>query len=302
MGQMYRGAFPVTTTRAGLRKVYFEEYAAQRELYSQIYNIESSSGRGYEDFVKISGLGRMAQMGEGESVFYDRAVEGSRISVGYAMFGLGFQISRLLFDDEMYGVMKKMSQALARSTKYEQEIRAWALFADADAGATFTGFDALPLIDESHTLLNSTSTFDNRLTADLAASSLESAIDIFATVVDDSNMELAVEPRVLLVAAQGRWTAAKLLESAFSPEDANNAVNPLRDVGLSWFASPYLTDTDSWFVLADKGQHDLGFYWRLKPETDDTEDFDSKGLKFSAIQRFLVHFNEWRGIVGSMGT
>jgi hypothetical protein len=53
--------------------------------------------------------------------------------------------------------------------------------------------------------------------------------------------------------------------------------------------------------LSDKSDHDLNFFWRLKPETDDTEDFDSKGLKFSAIQRFLVNFNDYRGVAGSMG-
>lgn len=297
---MFRGAFPVTTTRAGLKKVYFEEYAAHKELFSAVFNMESST-RGFEDWVKVSGLGRMAVMGEGESVSYDQAIEGSRVTAGFAMFGLGFQVSRLLWDDEQYGIMKRMSTALARSVRYEQEIRAWALFADATAGSTFTGFDSLPLIDNAHTLLNDAATFDNELSSDLSSSSLEAAIDIFATMVDDSNLNIALEPETLLIPSQLRWQASRLLESEYDPVSANNAINPLRDVGLSWFASPFITDTDSWFILSQKRFHDLTFYWRLKPETDDTEDFDTKGLKFSSIQRFLIHFNEWRGVVGSMG-
>ena len=300
MALMARGAFPVLTTRAGLKKVFFKDYVEHKELYSAIYNVQNSS-RGYEDFVKVSGLGRMSRLGEGEGIFYDRAVESSRITAGHAMFGLGFQVTRLLWDDEQYGIMQRMSEALSRSVRYEQEVRAFAVFADATAGTTFTGFDALPLIDNAHTLLNSASTFDNELAADLAVSSLEAGVDIFATMVDDSNMEVAVDPKVLLVPAQSRWLSSTLLESEYNPEDASNAINPLRDVGLSWFASPFITDTDSWFLLADKRFHDLGFYWRLRPEVDDTEDFDTKGLKFSAIQRFLIHFSEWRGVMGSMG-
>ena len=269
-------------------------------LYPTVFNMHDST-RGYEDFVKVSGLGRMAQMGEGESIFYDRAVEGSRISAGHAMFGLGFQVSRVLMDDEQYSIMSRMSQALARSVQFEQEVRAWAVFNDAQAGNTFTGFDSNPLLHNSHTLLNSTSTQDNRIQADLSVSSLEAAVDLFATVVDESNMNLAINPKVLVVPAQNRWLASTLLESEYSPEDANNAINPLRDVGLSWFATPFITDTDSWFVLAEKGDHDLGFYWRLKPETEDTTDFDTKTLKFSSIMRLLVHWNEFRGTVGSMG-
>jgi phage major head subunit gpT-like protein len=297
---MYRGAFPVITTRAGLKKVYFQEYGELPNLFEKIFNIESST-RGYEDFLKISGFGRMAQMAEGESVFYDRAVEGSRITAGHAMFGLGFQVSRLLWDDDMYGIMTKMSQALARSVRYEQEVRAWALINDAASGSTFTGFDSLALAHNTHTLLNSTGTFDNYLVADLSVSSLEAAVDMYATLVDDSNMYIPGEPEVLLVPSQNRWTASQLLESEYDPESANNAKNPLRDVGLSWFAVPFITDTDSWVLLSSKQYHDLSFYWRMKPETDDTEDFDTKGLKFSTVQRFLVHFNEWRGVVYSAG-
>ncbi len=297
---MSRGAFPVITARAGLTRAYFAEYVQHKQLYPTIFNMHDST-RGYEDFVKVSTLGRMAQMGENESIFYDRAVEGSRISAGHAMFGLGFQVSRVLMDDEMYGIMSRMSQALARSVQYEQEVRAWAVFNDAQAASTFTGFDGLGLLHNSHTLLNSTSTQDNRIQADLSVSAMEAAVDLFATVKDDSDMNVAIDPKALVVPAQNRWLASTLLESEYNPEDANNAINPLRDVGLSWFASPFITDTDSWFVLGDKGDHDLGFYWRLKPETDDTVDFDTKGLKFSSIQRFLVHWNEFRGVVGSMG-
>lgn len=301
MATMVRGTLPVQTTRAGLRKVYFNEYSQLPELYTKVANLMTSD-RGFEDFVKTSGLGRMAAINEGESVPYDDAVEGSRVTVSHTLYALGYQVSRILFDDEMYGTIKRMTEALARSVRYEQEVQFWEIFNDADAGATFTGFDGLPLIDDSHTLLKSTSTFDNRLTADISASALQSAVDIFATLVDESNMNIALEPRLLVVPAQNRWLAAELIESQYDPESAENAINPLADVGLSWFASPFITDTDSWFLLADKSMHDLNFIWRLRPETDDTVDFDTKSLKFSTIQRFSIVFNDWRGVVGSMGT
>jgi hypothetical protein len=302
MSIMVRGAFPVTTTRAGLKKVYFQTYSQLKEMYPSVFNINTSD-RGFEDFVKISGLGRMSVIQENEPIPYDDAVEGTRTTVVHTMYGLGYQVSRVHYDDDQYGVMKRMTEALARSVRYEQEVQAWALFNDADAGATFTGFDGLPLIDDSHTLLKaSSSTWDNRLTADLSASSLQAAVDMFATSVDDSNMNIALEPRLLVVPAQNRWVAAQLLESQYDPESADNAINPLADVGLSWFATPYITDTDSFFLLSDKSNHDLMFYWRLKPETDDTVDFDTKAMKFSVIQRFSICFNDPRGVVGSMGT
>ena len=301
MATMVRGTLPVQTTRAGIKKVYFQELSQLPTLYDKVANTMTSD-RGFEDFIKTSGLGRMSAIEEGESIPFDDAVEGSRVVVTHTLYALGYQVSRILFDDELYGTVKRMTEALARSVRYEQEVQFWALFNDADAGSSFTGFDGLPLIDESHTLLKASgTTFDNRLAADLSASSLQSAVDIFATLVDDSNMNVALEPRLLLVPAQNRWTAAKLIESQYDPESAENAINPLADVGLSWMASPFITDTDSFFLLSDKSNHDLNFAWRLRPETEDTTDFDTKSLKFSVIQRFSVFFNEWRGIVGSMG-
>ena len=296
-----RGAFPVLNTRAGLKKIYFIQYGQLREMFSAVFNL-SDSDRGFEDFLPVSGLGRMSVVNENSSIPYDQAVEGTRRTVAHTMYGQGFQVSRVNWDDEQYGIMKRMTEALARSVRYEQEVQAWALFNDADAGSDFTGFDALPLIDDAHTLLNSASTWDNRLTADLAVSSLQAAVDLFATSVDESNLNIALEPSLLVIPSQNRWIAAELTESKFDPESAENAINPLSDIGISWFATPFITDTDSFFLLSDKANHDLMFIWRLRPETEDTVDFDTKALKFSVIQRFSVHFNDPHGVVGSMGT
>ena len=301
MAVMTRGAFPVLNTRAGLKKVYFIQYGLLREMFSAVFNLSDSS-RGFEDFLPVSGLGRMSVINENSSIPYDQAVEGSRRTVAHTMYGQGFQVSRVNWDDEQYGIMKRMTEALARSVRYEQEVQAWALFNDADAGTDFTGFDGLPLIDDSHTLLNSNSTWDNRLTADLAVSSLQAAVDLFATSVDESNLNIAIEPSLLVVPSQNRWLAAELTESKFDPETADNRINALSDIGISWFATPFITDTDSFFLLSEKSNHDLMFIWRLRPETDDTVDFDTKALKFSAIQRFSVNFNDPHGVVGSLGT
>ena len=301
MAVMTRGAFPVLNTRAGLKKVYFIQYGQLREMFSAVFNLSDSS-RGFEDFLPVSGLGRMSVIDENSSIPYDQAVEGSRRTVAHTMYGQGFQVSRVNWDDEQYGIMKRMTEALARSVRYEQEVQAWALFNDADAGATFTGFDGLPLIDDSHTLLNSVSTWDNRLTADLSVSALQAAVDLFATSVDESNLNIAIEPSLLVVPSQNRWLAAELTESKFDPESAENRINALSDIGISWFATPFITDTDSFFLLSEKSNHDLMFIWRLRPETDDTVDFDTKALKFSAIQRFSVNFNDPHGVVGSLGT
>lgn len=298
---MTRGQYPVLTTRAGLKKIYFNEYAQLRELYTSVFNTMTSN-RGFEDFLKVSGLGRMQKIDENEAITYDSAVEGNRVLAIPEMYALGFQVSRVLVDDELYNIIGQMTKALARSVRYEQEVQAWGLINDSFAGSSYTGFDGLALCHDSHTMLKGDgATWDNKLASDLAASSLEAAVDLFALSVDDQNMNIAIEPKMLLVPAQGRWTASTLVESPFDPESDTNAKNPLVDVGLTWMASPFITDTDAFWLFSDKANHDLMFIWRLRPETEDTVDFDTKALKFSVIQRFVPHFNEPRGVVGSTG-
>ena len=101
MAIMSRGAFPVLNTRAGLKKVYFLQYGLLREMFSAVFNL-SDSDRGFEDFLPVSGLGRMSVVNENSSIPYDQAVEGSRVTVAHTMYGQGFQVSRVNWDDEQY--------------------------------------------------------------------------------------------------------------------------------------------------------------------------------------------------------
>ena len=70
MAIMVRGTLPVQTTRAGIKKVYFNELSQLPTLYDKVANV-STSDRGFEDYIKSSGFGRMSVIEEGESIPYD---------------------------------------------------------------------------------------------------------------------------------------------------------------------------------------------------------------------------------------
>ena len=83
---------------------------------------------------------------------------------------------------------------------------------------------------------------------------------------------------------------------------ANNEVNALQKKDLQYLVNHYLTDTDAWALLAEKGNHRLKFYWRvrlgaLKRGTD----FDTTNLKHLARMRFSVGYSHWMGTYGSVG-
>jgi hypothetical protein len=106
---------------------------------------------------------------------------------------------------------------------------------------------------------------------------------------------------VLLVPPGLIMVARELLGSEYKPYTANNEINPTKVDGLSLMVNHYLTDADSWFVLADKKDHDLNFFTRTDLEFEYGSDFDSGDDKVKAFQRFSVGYGDWRGCYGGLG-
>jgi hypothetical protein len=64
----------------------------------------------------------------------------------------------------------------------------------------------------------------------------------------------------------------------------------------------YLTDTDCWFLLAEKANTMLKFFWRVKMGAlRRGTDFDSTNLKHLQRMRFSVGWSHWMGTYGSSG-
>ena len=108
---------------------------------------------------------------------------------------------------------------------------------------------------------------------------------------------------VLLMIPVDSWNiAAELLDSEYKPYVANNEVNALQKKDLQYSVSHYLTDTDAWILLAEKGLTNLTFYWRVRlGALRRGTDFDSTNLKHLARMRFSVGYSHWRGTYGSSG-
>ncbi len=137
--------------------------------------------------------------------------------------------------------------------------------------------------------------------ADLTVSSLQAAINAIEDATDDNGIVLSLKPKTLLVPTVLKWTAKELLKSKNKPGTADNDVNALEDEELGYMTWPYLTDPDAWFLLTDKEEHELNFFWRRKLDTDDDADFDTGDLKFKATMRFSVKWTDYRGVYGSPG-
>ena len=220
--------------------------------------------------------------------------------------------TREMMRDELYGVMEDMAVELAYSANATEETILANTFNNG-FNSSYTGPDGLELFSSVH-VREDGGTFKNEPSsqADLSKSTLETGLtDFRKNFTDGAGKKLAIRPKYLLVSPDNQFTAARLLDSTNNPvvnygEDADNdstaAINPINGLGLQLVVWDYLTDTNAWFLLAEKENHKLLCYTREEFNTDYIYDFDTKDYKISGQFAQSSGWGDVRGIYGVSGS
>ena len=100
-------------------------------------------------------------------------------------------------------------------------------------------------------------------------------------------------------------TALRLLHSSQLPGTNHNDTNEYLKDKMQVVVLDYLGATaggnDKCWFLQDGNRHELNFFWRVKPEFKNEEDFDTFVSKYRGYMRYSLGFSDWRGMVGSTG-
>ena len=285
----------------GLRKIWFDDFKQYPTEYTQLFNINTST-RNYEDDLEITMLGgSFPQKPEGESIQYVDPKQGNTKRYTHASFGMGFRVTQEMYEDDLYGPMKKMSKGLAKAQANTIELQAAGVLDDAFSGATYTGFDSLSLCDTAHTILFTGGTYANKPSTDvdLSITSLQAAITNIEKTPDSDGVICMLKAKLLIISPDQKFIARELLKSEYKPYTSGNEINALLDEELKYFVGHFHSDTDAWWVQCNI--HDLNFFWRRKPVFDNSDDFDTGDAKFKGTHRSIQGFGNWRGIYGSSG-
>lgn len=296
---------PTTTTAfsrllaPGLRKVFFDDWKQWQEEYSQIAKVESSK-RAYEEEMTAAGLGRFQRKEESKSLTYDNPIQGNVKRFTHVTYSLGFRVSREMYDDDLYGVMKKMSSELARSARQTVELEFASLLDDAFTGSEHKGADNKALCADDHALaVGGTYANMGDVAADLGIGSLRAASERMERTVNERGLpENRGRGSLIVVSPTYQWVAKEIIGSEKQAYTPDNTMNTFNDMGLKYMVQHYMSNDDYWFLLTDKASHDIKFFWRMKPQFDNDDDFDTKDAKFSGIMRFSYGFTDWRGVDG----
>jgi len=298
-------------TLRGIQEVIFNKWDNRESVGDSIFNLKDSN-QFREHSQTVGGVGLMDTKLEGQSINYTSLNEGFSNTFTHVDYGLGFRVTREMLRDELYGVMDDLGVELANSAHATDET----ILADHLNNAfdsSYTGPNGVELCSTAH-IREDGSTYANELStaSDLSLSSLEQATLDFRNFRDGGGKRITIRPKYLIVPTDLMYTALKLVGSTNNPQITggygatstqfgDQAVNPIHDLGLKVIVWDYLTDTDAWFLAADKAHHGLTKFVREKFWTEDIYDFDTKDYKISGMFAQSSGWADPRGFFGSPG-
>lgn len=287
----------------GLSKVFHRSYNEAPEMWTQFFNAESST-QAYEEHFSWAGFEPFQPYDELEDIELRDAKPGYKVRYVHRKWGLGYQLSQELVDDNLYsGVIEQFPAHLARAARATKETVAASVFNLGFSGSQLGG-DGVPLFSTVHPLAGAGGGFTSNTFATpraLSHTALKDAIVQLKRTVSDDQIFSPITPAILLVPDQLKFRAQEILGTDRMPYSADNTTNVLRDANLQIVSWSYLTDEDNWFLLAPKSQTKLFYFerWPLRQVMKDVE--LNQSMVHIAYERYSFGFSDHYGTFGVQG-
>lgn len=298
------------------RKIFFETYDEKPEQYTKIYKVHTSSKAEEKDW----GMGAFGdwtkRTSQFDTVAYKTLSPGLERTYVHSAFTQGFMITREMFDDDKSREMNKMPSAMARSGRAKVEKDAVLPLINGFKGDKTDGTeDAYKIYDgkalfsaDGHPLLDKAGVkFVNKLTGKLTDANLKKGLQMMREIVDEAGNLVQFQATKLIIPPALEDVAIRLLGSDRVTGGNLNDTNAfLKQSGLEIVVLDYLGTAgggnDNYWFLQDGNQHEMNFFWRIRPEFKWDEDFDTFVAKYRGYMRYSMGCSDWRGMIGSDGT
>lgn len=276
--------------------------------YEGVYNVRDMD-RGIVQYTQTSGIPAAPEVSEGEEFNLDAPVQGYDKTMQAIKVGVMIAITQEMLDDNKYQDALDRSEALGRSVREAQKIHAARIL---NNGFSDTGPDGVSLFNTAHPApYPGAASSSNRLSsdADLSQTSLQDLVTVMRQTRDMSGKKVMIRPKSLVVPAELEFLAHELTQSEMKPQASTasnqtevNAVNaPRSRYGLQPIVMDYLTDTDAWFLFADKTDHKIYWHWRKRPALNSWEEEKSEVQVMKISTRYICDYADWRGVAGTSG-
>lgn len=282
----------------GLRTIFDDKFNEIPEVFSSIFHVNSSTTDTERDSA-MTGFGLLTQTAEGTPITYEDPIQMYDTIYVHLKYTKGFKVSEELVEDDRYNVIKKKPAALAKACRRTSEYLAAQVFNNAFSSGT--GGDAKYLCSTLHPRADGGTAQSNASTTGitLTEANLNTALLAMRGQLDDKGMKVAVKPDTLVVPPALEKTAQILTNSKLRPGTADNDFNYYEGLlkVISW---DWLSSSTAWFLL-DSSEHELNWFWRVRPEFKQDNSFDTGMALFKARFRSSRGWSDWRGVWGSAG-
>lgn len=290
----------------GIEAWFGDEYADWNPIWEKLVEVHSSDKQ-FEKFQGITNYGLAGVKDQGAGIPYRDKFQGFPREIINISYGIGSTITYEMMRYDQYDKFKAIPEQLAASVRKTEETVVANLLNNGFSTAlnpTLTA-DGKSMFNSGHLLVaanNITQKNTPATASDLSQTALEQMYIDVSRFVDDQNLPIVVTPQKLIVTPEQQHLARKILETEYEVNSANNTINPVSSarMPLELIISPWLTDTDAWFVKTD--EKDGLVFTDVDPVMLDRDnDFDTKNLKFSAMRLFGVGAVNYLGYYGSPG-
>ena len=115
---------------------------------------------------------------------------------------------------------------------------------------------------------------------------------------DDAGLKFSCRGMKLIIPVESQQEACRILKSDLRYDTAENALNANKYMGAlpgGIVVSTYMTDTNAWFIKTS-AEDGLKFWQREAMEISNDTDFNSKNMRFSAMERYSAGWTDPRGL------
>lgn len=290
----------------GIQKWFGNAYTEWEPIWSRLVT-EYQSDKQFEKYQGITEYGLAAVKSQGGGISYADPYQGFQQEILNVTYGLGSTITYEMMRYDQYRLFNKIPEQLAKSIRRTEETVVHNLLNNGFTTATSPTrtADGQPLFSTGHILVAATGTTVSNTpstAADFSQTALEQAYIDIGRFVDDQGLPIVVNATRLVVPVESQHLARKVLQTEYEVGSGNNTINPVANarMPLDLVITPYLTDTDSWYIKTDVD--DGLVFQEVDPvQLDRDNEFDTKNLKFSAMRLFGVGSVNYLGYYGSPG-
>ena len=295
----HQGAFgQLTDLDPALDDIFIEAYNAVPDIIGMLFGVRTSTKEKETD-LRIGSFADPVDFDEHGSIVYDTAQADYEIEYKHTQLVSGFSVTQSMLEDMQYDNIFDRAEALGTAFARKRQKDAMSVFNNGFTAGAYAGYDTDALFSDSHNRSKTdTTSVDNNLALVLNSTNLETAITTHQGLKDDRGEEISTMPNILLVPRALRKTALELTESELTPESANNAINV--HSGMQTLVSPYLTDTNAWFVIdSTMASRFLKWYNRILPTFAAEDSFNNLIRQYRGRMRYSYGWSDFRFAVGS---